>query len=73
MISKIPGWLNFVLLSVFYCFFIYGAMLFMRFMSRLLFPFFGASSPFVVFVAVLFAGAYLAKWREKQGGGWTFW
>jgi hypothetical protein len=66
------GGVNFILLWVFYCAFAYGAMLFMRFASRLFFPFFGAGSPFLVFIMALFAGAYLSKWRRKQGGGWTF-
>jgi len=73
MISKLPGWLNFVILWVIYCFFIFGSMWFYQFMARLLFPYFGMGAFFIPAVAALFAGAYLSKWRERQGGGWRFW
>ena len=64
MISKIPGWLNYILLSGFY----YVLLLGLKWLSKL-----RADNFYLIIVALFFAGAYLAKFREQQGGGWRFW
>ena len=66
MIDKCPGWLNYLLLFVFYVFLMKAVLLFWQLAVSLL----GGNA---VIVIVIFAGGYLSKWREKQGGGWRFW
>lgn len=66
MIERIPGWLNFLLLFVFYVFLIDGVLLFWEFSISLI----GRRA---TIACLIFAGGYLSKWREKQGGGWRFW
>ena len=81
MIKRIPGWLNFILLFIFYSFVFYGFMHFVLLMiylyGRLLHRFGNVSLLvaiiFLIMIPLFFAGGYLAKWREKQGGGWRFW
>jgi len=62
MISKIPGWLNFLLLAAFY----YVLLSLLRYYT-------GAQCDrwFLVMVCLFYSGGYLAKWRW-QGGGWRF-
>ena len=64
MISKIPGWLNYILLGAFYL-----ALLTLIDVAVGL----GTSLTARFIFAYFYAGGYLAKWRERQGGGWTFW
>ena len=68
MINKIPGWLNFLILYLFYLVLI----LLEIFLLRFLIYKFGFVGALVNSIALFFAGGYLAKWREKQGGGWIF-
>jgi len=60
-----PGWLNFLLLFIFYIFLMKAMILFWNYAVSLI----GEDTTIAV---VIFAGGYLAKWREKQGGGWRF-
>ena len=64
MISNIPGWLNYLLLSAFY----YALFTLLDWWLGL-----GVSRIARVIFSMLMAGGYLSKWREKQGGGWRFW
>ena len=66
MVSRLPGWVNFLLLVIFYCVIFYVMILFLEFVERL----FG--SPRAVKVILLFAGVYLAKWRFFQKPDGTF-
>ena len=63
MIEDIPGWLNFIGLAAFY----YGLIALLEVVSGL-----KICSPMQVILSEFFAGAYLAKWRQNQGGGWSF-
>lgn len=65
MIERLPGWVNFLLLVVFYVFLMKGVLLFWEFAVSML----GENA---VKVIVIFAAGYLAKYRW-QGGGWRFW
>ena len=64
MINKIPGWLNYMVLGLFYL-----AIL------TLIDVALGLETSLVArfIFAYFYAGGYLAKFREKQGGGWRFW
>jgi len=81
MIKRIPGWLNFVLLFVFYVLFFYGFLSFIFWAVKLFMIFFRrfgqvglfVSCIVIVMMCLIYAGGYLAKFREKQGGGWRFW
>jgi hypothetical protein len=68
MISKLPGWLNFILLYLFYLVLMLLELALLRFLILKL----GMLGAFVNAIALFYAGGYLAKWREKQGGGWIF-
>jgi len=73
MIPKLPGWLNFIVLANFYLVLAYELLKLFTLWAKLFYPFFGIGSLFFIYVITVFAGAYLSKWREKQGGGWRFW
>ena len=64
MMERIPGWLNFILLSAFY----YAIFGLLESVFEL-----GLSKQSILIVSMFFAGGYLAKFREKTGGGWRFW
>lgn len=62
MIPKIPGWLNFILLTAFY----YGIFTLLDLLFNL-----GIMSKSRLIITMFYAGGYLSKWRW-QGGGWSF-
>ena len=68
MIDRLPGWLNFLVLWLFYVLLSLGLIL--------LWCYFVGKAPllseFVLLMSAVYAGGYLAKWRY-QGGGWRFW
>ena len=64
MIDKIPGWLNFIILTVFY----FGIFALIRPIFKI-----EIGNKDLLIICLFYAGGYLAKWREKQGGGWRFW
>jgi len=69
MIDRLPGWLNFIILWLFYFIVTSGVLLLWRLLlGRYPEPFEQA-----MIISMFYAGGYLAKWREKQGGGWSFW
>ena len=68
MISKIPGWLNFLILWVFYVLISIGVVCFWRFITGVV----PGTAEVIVIMSAVYAGGYLAKWRY-QGGGWRFW
>ena len=66
MISQLPGWLNFIVLSIVY--FI---------PLSVFFKIVGIENSITMIllrisIVEFFAGAYLSKWREKPGGGLSF-
>lgn len=63
MIDKMAGWLNFFLLTGFY----YGIFSFVRWLFSL-----EISNVALFIICLIYAGGYLAKWRQTQGGGWSF-
>jgi len=68
MIKSLPGWLNFFLLWIFYSVLFGGIYLLLKWLFK-----FDQVLSIMVIMSAFYAGAYLAKWREKQGGGWVFW
>lgn len=68
MIPKLPGWLNFILLYLFYLLLLILELYLLRFLINK----FGFVGALLNSLALFYAGGYLAKWREKQGGGWIF-
>ena len=68
MIEKLPGWLNFFLLGFFYCAVFIGLYEFFTWLYSLDRAYF-----LIGLMGFAYAGAYLAKFREQQGGGWRFW
>jgi hypothetical protein len=69
MINKIPGWLNFLILWMFYLVLSTAVILLWHFFVGK----FPELSEYVLLMTAIYAGGYLSKWREKQGGGWRFW
>jgi len=63
MIKGIPGWLNFIILSVFY----YVLLSLLRYYLHA-----DCDRWFLVMVCMFYAGGYLSKWKN-DGGGWRFW
>jgi len=68
VIDRLPGWLNFIVLWLFYFITISVFLLIWRSLAGR-YP-----NPFeqALIVSMFYAGGYLSKWREKQGGGWRF-
>lgn len=68
MISRIPGWLNYLLLTAFY------TLLFVGIYELLEWMFSIKKAWAIIFVlSAVSAGSYLSKFRQQQGGGWRFW
>ena len=69
MIKRLPGWLNFIVLCLFYLLLTSGVIFLWRILSG------SYPSPYAqnFLVGLFYAGGYLSKWRENQGCGWSFW
>lgn len=63
MIKQLPGWINFLLLSVVYAI----VVLLLRWMLKS-----QCEDWFLAVMVFMYAGAYLAKWRYHNGE-WHFW
>ena len=64
MIKSLPGWINFLLLSVGYAIVVFLLRWFLKSQCE---------DWFLVIMVTIYAGGYLAKWRYYKDGSLKFW